>query len=283
MALVELSDGARVNCFVDDFLWPWTRGVPAFLVHGFARNGHFWDRWVPGVAGDRRVYRPEIRGCGDSPAPPDDFAFSARGLAADLVDVMDRMGLERVHWVGEHSGSLLGMLAGLEHPQRIASLVLCDAPTRVPAHIHGGVYTLGEKSTAAALMKYGVREWCAQTIDHRLDPRHADPHIAEWFIEQMGRTPARAAAGLTDCFGAVDIADRIEAISAPVLLLTGDASDWIIEQQRTLVERLPSARLQVFEGYGHGVNVLEPEACVRAAVAFWDEIEAKEYECNPAA
>lgn len=250
MGAVELSDGTRVNCLVDDFLWPWAGAVPVFMVHGFARNGRFWDRWVPDVAADRRVYRPEIRGCGESPPPPEDFVFDAERLVEDLVEVMDRLELDRVHWVGER--------------------------------LDRGVYPLGEQSTAAALSKYGVREWCARTIDHRLDTRRADPRLVDWFAEQMARTPARVAAGLTECFGAVDVGDRVEAIAAPALLLAGDASDWVIEQQRATLRRLPRARLEVLADYGHGINVLAPAACVRAAVAFWNDVEAKGEPCSTA-
>jgi pimeloyl-ACP methyl ester carboxylesterase len=277
MPLVALADGTSLNCIVDDFLWPWQDGVPVFVVHGFARNAHFWDRWVPALAAsDRRVYRPEVRGCGASPAPPEGYAYDAGRLADELVEVMDGLGLERVHWVGEHSGSLLGLLVALQRPERIASLVLCDAPTRVPERIHSGVYPLGEKSTADALIKHGVGEWCAKTIDYRLDTRRAAPGLVDWYVQQMARTPVAVAAGLTNCFGAVDLGERVADVAAPTLLLSGGASDWIIEQQQATVARMPDARIEVFEGYGHGLNVLEPAACVAAAVAFWDQLQPGE-------
>lgn len=269
MATVALPDGTALNCLVDDFHRPWEESVPVFMVHGFGRNARFWDSWVPRVAARHRVYRPEIRGCGDSPVPPRDFEFEAADLAADLLHVMDRLGLARVHWVGEHSGSLLGMMVALAEPSRIASLVLCDAPTHIPRRIHNDVYPMGEPSTAAALEKYGVAAWCAKTIDYRLDTRHADPRLVAWYIEQMGRTPVHVAAGLTNCFGRVSIADRVGDVVSPTLLLVGGASGWVAEQQIAAADRLPDARTVVFDDYGHGVNLLAPDRCVDAALRFW--------------
>ena len=47
---------------VDDYLWPWQEPTPVVMLHGFARNARFWNRWVPAIADTRRVYRPELLG-----------------------------------------------------------------------------------------------------------------------------------------------------------------------------------------------------------------------------
>ena len=38
-------------------------------------------------------------------------------------------------------------------------------------------------------------------------------------------------------------------------------------------ETLPHGRLELFAGYGHGVNLLQPQRCARAALDFWREID----------
>jgi pimeloyl-ACP methyl ester carboxylesterase len=273
MTEVILEDGARIHCLVDDHLWPWEDRVPVFMVHGFGRNARFWDPWVAEVAKRRPVYRPDVRGCGGSSVPPEDYAFDAYALVDDLVQVLDGLGLPKVHWVGEHSGSLMGMVVALEHPERIASLVLVDSPTHIPDEIHHGVYPLGEETTSAALAKFGVAGWCARTIDYRLDTAHADPRLVEWYIAQMGRTPVHVASGLTNCFHGVNIADRVGGIAAPALLLSGGASGWVMEQQKALAETLPRGRIRIWPEYGHGVNLLDPTGCVAESVAFWDAVD----------
>jgi pimeloyl-ACP methyl ester carboxylesterase len=67
----------------------------------------------------------------------------------------------------------------------------------------------------------------------------------------------------------------LAGITAPVLLLSGDKSRIASEQQRILAQTLPHGRLELFAGYGHGVNLLQPQRCARAALDFWREIDAQ--------
>ena len=72
-----------------------------------------------------------------------------------------------------------------------------------------------------------------------------------------------------DCFEGVDVSPLLPGIKAPVLLLSGDNSPIASAQQKALAETLPNGRVELFAGYGHGVNLLRPERCSRAALEFW--------------
>jgi 3-oxoadipate enol-lactonase len=45
--------------------------------------------------------------------------------------VLDHLSLPPVHWVGESSGGIIGLLLAAAHPERIASLVLCNTSERL--------------------------------------------------------------------------------------------------------------------------------------------------------
>ena len=85
----------------------------------------------------------------------------------------------------------------------------------------------------------------------------------------MDRTPPGVAAAMHDCFESVDVSTLLPSISAPVLLLSGDNSPIASAQQKALAETLPNGLVELFAGYGHGVNLLQPERCSRAALEFW--------------
>jgi pimeloyl-ACP methyl ester carboxylesterase len=51
--------------------------------------------------------------------------------------------------------------------------------------------------------------------------------------------------------------------------LSGDKGQISSDQQKVFAEALPNGRLELFAGYGHGINLLLPEQCARAALAFW--------------
>ena len=71
----------------------------------------------------------------------------------------------------------------------------------------------------------------------------------------MDRTPPDVAAAMHDCFESVDVRPLLPGISAPVLLLSGDNSPIASAQQKALAETLPNGRVELFAGYGHGVNL----------------------------
>jgi pimeloyl-ACP methyl ester carboxylesterase len=164
------------------------------------------------------------------------------------------------------------LLLAAAHPERIASLVLCNTPTRIPDEIRG-IYSLGQESTAAAIRAHGTGAWCRQTLGYRLDLDHASEELREWCIAEMDRTRPDIAAALHECFEAIDARPLLPGIKPPVLLLSGDKSRIASEQQKILAETLPRGRLKLFAGYGHGINLLQPERCARTALEFWRTAE----------
>jgi 3-oxoadipate enol-lactonase len=274
MPNIRLAEGLSLHCAVDDYLWPWEQPTAVLMMHGFARNASFWNRWVPPIAESRRIYRPDLLGCGRSDAPTEGYQFTPEKIEAQILEVLDSFSLPRVHWVSESSGGIIGLLLAVAHSERIASLVLCNTPTRISDDIRR-IYALDRENTAAAIRAYGVGEWCRHTLGYRLDLEHASQPLREWCIAEMDKTRPDVAASLHECFESVDVKPILASIRAPVLMLNGDKSRIASEQQKILAESLPHGRLELFAGYGHGVNLLQPECCARTALEFWRTVETE--------
>src|SRR5690242_6586435 len=129
------------------------------MMHGFARNATFWNRWVPAVSESHRVYRPDLLGCGLADQPPKGYRYTPDTIGAQILAVLEALSLPRVHWVGESSGGIIGLLLAATYPDRIASLVLCNTPSRIPDQIKR-TYALDRASASDAMRTYGVGEWC---------------------------------------------------------------------------------------------------------------------------
>ena len=104
-------------------------GPPLLLLHGFPENHRCWAGLAPRFAEGHDVIVPDLRGYGDSDAPPDDgghTAYSKRRMAADLVGLMDALGLDRAHLLGHDRGARVAYRMAIDHPARVDRLGIVE-------------------------------------------------------------------------------------------------------------------------------------------------------------
>ncbi len=97
--------------------------APAVLcLHGWPQHFLIWRGVWPALADGHRVICPDLRGHGWSGWPADGDFRKAR-LAEDAVALLDRLGVDSAHVVGHDWGAWTGMLLGLQHAERVRSLL----------------------------------------------------------------------------------------------------------------------------------------------------------------
>ncbi len=98
---------------------------PVVLLHGWPQHWWEWRDVIPLLAPHRRVIAPDLRGFGWSSQPPDG-SFRKDDLAADVIALLDALGLEQVDVVGHDWGGYVAFLLALDHPDRIRRLVISN-------------------------------------------------------------------------------------------------------------------------------------------------------------
>jgi pimeloyl-ACP methyl ester carboxylesterase len=78
------------------------------------------------LAVDHRVYALDLRGAGQSEAPP--RGYDSATLTSDVLAVLDALDLPAVQLVGHQWGGWLGFTVGLAAPERFNSLLVVNAP-----------------------------------------------------------------------------------------------------------------------------------------------------------
>ena len=101
-------------------------GDPVLLLHGFPEHWWEWRGTIGPLAADHHVVCPDLRGFGWTDAPAD--GYTRDRLLADVVGLLDALGLDRVHVVAHDWGALVGFHLCLEHPDRAASLLSMGVP-----------------------------------------------------------------------------------------------------------------------------------------------------------
>jgi pimeloyl-ACP methyl ester carboxylesterase len=203
------------------------------------------------------------RGHGDSDKPSDGYRVA--DFAADLLAFLDALHIRRAVVTG-HSGSCLtARRFAIDHPDRVAGLVLEASPStlrgnaELTAFVEGVVAGLEDPIDPAF-----ARSFVADTSSDRLDPE---------MVDRLGRELVKVPAGawrqmFTDLL-AYDDLDEIDCITAPTLLVWGDADALVNrEMQTTLAARLGKAELIVYENVGHTPRWEEPARFARDVVEF---------------
>ena len=165
---------------LSDFTDPWNEQEPEtiLLYPGYCRNTNFWKAWHALLGRHYRVISMDARGYGDTTKPPPDAPVTKEMLAGDAIGLLDALGIQKAHWVGESTGGALGLVAAIEHPERIASITLLNTAAKMGDETIS-TYALGEADQATAISKYGVAEWCRQTLQYRMDMNKAPKGMAE--------------------------------------------------------------------------------------------------------
>lgn len=101
-------------------------GEPLLLQHGWPQHWWMWRDFIAPLAERYRVIVPDLRGHGWSDKPRSSYLKSE--LCGDTLGLLDRLGIERVRYVGHDWGAYVGMLAALAHPERIERLVAMSIP-----------------------------------------------------------------------------------------------------------------------------------------------------------
>ncbi|MEZ5853292.1 MAG: alpha/beta hydrolase [Hyphomicrobiaceae bacterium] len=113
---------------VVDAVPPWQgQRAPVVFHHGIGTNHHVWADWLPAVATAHTCIRFDTRGYGQSPVPTPQHTFTLDNCLADLMEVVDAAGSDRVHLVGESFGGTVALLAAIRHPARVATVTISNA------------------------------------------------------------------------------------------------------------------------------------------------------------
>ncbi len=104
-------------------------GAPVVLCHGFPHLWFSWHRQISALAAaGYRVIAPDMRGMGQTSAPTDPEDYSVAAITADLVGLLDALGIDQATFVGLDFGAFaiydLAMLA----PERVRAVIGLENP-----------------------------------------------------------------------------------------------------------------------------------------------------------
>jgi 3-oxoadipate enol-lactonase len=231
------------------------------LSNSLGTNLGMWEDQLAALAGRFRVLRYDQRGHGRSPAPPGPYAIAE--LAGDALDLLDRLGLERVSFCGASLGGMTGMWLAINSPERLERLALCCTSAHLPPR---EMWT----ERAATVRTHGIEAVVDAQLERWFSPALAElrPEALERTRQALLDTPAEGYAGCCEAIAAHDLRGELGAIRTPTLVLAAaDDPATPPEHGHMIAAGIGGARLVVLEQGRHLAAVERPEEFSREVLA----------------
>ena len=104
-------------------------GALVVLLHGFPELSHSWRRQIPALANaGYRAVAPDMRGYGESDAPPDVADYALPALVGDIAGLIRAEGADSAHVVGHDWGGSVAWAIASRMPQLVRSLCILNSP-----------------------------------------------------------------------------------------------------------------------------------------------------------
>jgi pimeloyl-ACP methyl ester carboxylesterase len=244
--------------YQDDWLGPpWVKPEPAILIHGAGESSGAWFGWIPRMAQEFRLLRPDLPGFGRSTVR-DDFEWSVANLAGIVNEFLDKLGIESAHIVGAKLGGAIAMQFAATYPGRTRTLVVCGGPVSPPKLVEASAARSGN--------------WWEETQRQRLGSDASKESIEYWNTLMAAANP-RAQRGVLKAASALNLTPALPRITSPTLVITTDRNalqsvESVLEYQR----KIPNSRLLVVPNDAYHVAVAKAGECVSNVLAFISEV-----------
>lgn len=258
---------------------------PVVMIHGLAgQSAHFGYGIMPRLKGVLRMAAPDRPGCGYSTRAADAGA-DLPTQAGQIAALIDRLGLGRALVVGHSLGGAVALALALDHPDKVAGLVLLAPLT----HIQDEAPAVFEGLTIASPLWRRILAWTlvtplsikqgAATVKEVFSPDPVPGDFPTRGGGLLGLRPSAFLGASSDLQALQDVlpaqAARYGELRMPVHLLYGRGDrilDWRHNGQG-LADKVAHARLELVDG-GHMLPVTHAERCAEIILAAARECAA---------
>ena len=199
-------------------------------------NLSMWDTQVAALSSRYRLLRYSTRGHGQSSAPPGPYSIAT--LANDVLNLLDALRFDRVHFCGLSMGGQTGMWLGQHAPSRLNKLVLCNTGATIGTHE-------AWNARIDTVLSKGLTDVSSAVVSRWFTPDFALLH-PDAVASAKSMIESANPGGYASCCAAVrdfDVRDNLSSISVPTLVIAG-AHDFATPAAdgRFLAENIPGAQ-----------------------------------------
>ena len=222
---------------------------PAILfAHGAGGNAAIWFNQIGYFKSKHQCITFDHRSFARSPAP--DSSLTIPNFRDDIFKIMDNLGIDEAHMVGQSMGGFSTLRCALDSPDRVSSLTLSCTPGGIPL-----------KNPSKALQELGSRgvDGIKATMSKRT---FKDASLVQLYSSIQAFNTEFSFSRLSNLSRLEDQVDksRLKNMKVPVLLVSGEEDPLFLpEQLSELVPYFHDARIEFVANAGHSPYFEQPD------------------------
>lgn len=230
-------------------------GAPVVaLAHCFSANRDLWRLQVPALLeAGFRVLRHDARGHGESAAPADPFSLA--DMADDVAGLMDILEIDRVHFCGISMSGMVGQFFGLNHGNRLHSLVLaCTCSAYRQAQVDAWVSRIDalRREGPTVLVDGLMARWF--TPESLARKAHGVEMMRTGFLDMRDDVRLTIMSNLQH----IDTTEQLHRITSPTLIIAGERDQGTPPERLEVIHKeIAGSELTVIKDSGH----IPPDEC----------------------
>ncbi|WP_341273209.1 alpha/beta hydrolase [Herbihabitans rhizosphaerae] len=244
------------------------------LLHAFPLDSRMWEPVRSALAEHAQVITPDQRGMGRSPLGTDAPSPSLDIVAADVLSMLDGLGVERAVFGGCSMGGYVAMEILRAAPERVAGLVLADTRAGTdPVAARENRLAVADRLDAE-----GLGEWLVETFLPLVlgrTSREGRPEVVEAARRMLLEQPAAGAAWAQRAMaGRRDSTALLGAAGVPVLVVGGE-EDVVStpDMNRELVAGIAGAELRLIPECGHLPSLEAPGVFASLVIEWFSRVQ----------
>jgi pimeloyl-ACP methyl ester carboxylesterase len=200
-------------------------------------------------------------------ASPGEGKATIDAYTADVLYVMDHLGIDQAVIAGHSMGGAIAQRLCLDYPERVRALILLGTGARLSVHPKLIQYCSDESTYPKAVSL--VVKWAFS--------QGADKRLVELAGERMVETPASVMHGDFIACDAFDMREKLSEIEKPTLVICG-ADDKMTPARfsQYLSKKIPRSRLEIVPNAGHMVMLEQPDIVAHLVKGFLVELSSNE-------
>jgi len=243
----------------------------AVFVHGFMGSGEDFEEVSGELKAHRRCVRVDLPGHGKSVGALCGERADVAFMAAEVLGMMDHLGVEQVDLVGYSMGGRVALYLAKEHPERVRTLVLESASPGLVGKNERAERARLDAERGRQMREQGLgaflRAWYELELFESLrDHPRFEAMVAERARGDVGalsRVIEEASPGLQE-----DLWPALATLKPPSLWLAG-ALDGRYAAMAQKAAALSGGEARIIEGAGHNAHLEAPREVAGAIAAFW--------------